>query len=380
MRDLPPGCVGSPQCMQGIAGGREPTSRPVIVVATMTQSTTKLLSTVAFAALASIALPASAQEAPATPDQPTAVIAQPVAPPPVTLPSIASAPAPQAEIQPAPVTASGVDTAPTVRATLPVPKLDAPPISTVKAAPIAATRPSTTKSTITTTAPAQSPAATTQTVANPRVANAPITNESVANDIAATRPITQAPAIADAPADPVTTTVKTPAGDRIDWALMAGLAGGIAALGLAAVVITRRRRDRTIEEAPVADTSRTWADRDTAPLFAAEPAADHPAMAPVAAPVAAPVSVGTGDHVAAAMRGPSPDNPFLTQRARLRRARFLEKQAANRASEPRPAIATEAAQTVPIKVPAKAPEFQTTYVVAKGKPSGLGFGLRPSRS
>lgn len=104
-----------------------------------------------------------------------------------------------------------------------------------------------------------------------------------------------------------------------------GLIGGALAVGgiaAAALFARRRRRDPAPEPVDV------FAARSAAPPT---PLAPQPMAVPMttarAAPVA-PIAVGTGNHVRQAEQGPTADNPFLTRRNRLRRARFLDAQEA----------------------------------------------------
>ncbi len=80
-----------------------------------------------------------------------------------------------------------------------------------------------------------------------------------------------------------------------------------------------------------------------------KPAASGLASEPVTAPVTAPVNLGVtalsrqpiggrrpvGYHEMLAERGPSADNPFLTRKNRLRRARFYDRQESDFAVPPR---------------------------------------------
>ena len=130
-------------------------------------------------------------------------------------------------------------------------------------------------------------------------------------------------------------------------------AAGLGLLGLLGAGLVLRRRRRAAEEeaeyvhdewqepafeapAPEAEVAEPFVAAP-APIVA-PPAPRHddvrstyrwgmaPAVAPVAAPVAAaaPVAEQNGSHVEAAYRGPTPDNPSLSLKKRLKRAAFFD--------------------------------------------------------
>lgn len=148
-----------------------------------------------------------------------------------------------------------------------------------------------------------------------------------------------------------------------DWLLIGGIAGaGLVGAGGAAMVLRRRRRSEDdVEEA-----------RDRLPdpvTHMQEPLDLTPAFASPAMAAGAPRE-GVGRFEAAAERGATADNPFLTRRARVRRARFYDR---------RERIAMEQGMPAPVPVadaPARSAP-QTTYVFGKANPprmGGLSFG------
>ncbi|WNO53146.1 hypothetical protein [Stakelama saccharophila] len=138
---------------------------------------------------------------------------------------------------------------------------------------------------------------------------------------------------------PVAENVAVPNANLL-WIGLAGLAVVIAG---GAFLMSRRRRSpesNTIDgQAPAYATQPA-----EAPVPAADPAVGResaPAMPP--RPVAAAATMRRngepGRHERAAERGPTPDNPFLTRRKRIARARFYDRrerlvaEAANRPSD-----------------------------------------------
>lgn len=124
---------------------------------------------------------------------------------------------------------------------------------------------------------------------------------------------------------------------------MLPIAGGVglALLGLIAVGVALRRRKRRSEEEFAVDqqyepASEALAQAD--PLFAPESSAPLPAdsasiFASEAAPAVASATAGSpsdcadappGSHVEAACEGPTPDNPSLSIKKRLKRAHFFD--------------------------------------------------------
>jgi MYXO-CTERM domain-containing protein len=156
--------------------------------------------------------------------------------------------------------------------------------------------------------------------APPVAADVPVTDEPapVAAPLASAEP---APVLAE-PAEPSATS-----GLRPDEGAMIA-AGALALLGLAGAALVGRRRKRihsaapataTLSEPPRAKTIRPGAFITTGPV---EPQRSAFAWgAASAAPAPAPAD---GDRIAAAYRGPTPDNPSLSLKKRLKRATFFE--------------------------------------------------------
>lgn len=279
------------------------------VVVRMTQKLSPLAPAAA-AIAAVLAFPATATTAPA-PVIDIAPVAQP-APAPVPAP----APAPSIVIAPAPPPAPPAETAQQTAA--PAAPREAARAATRErnaAAPVARAR------------AASAPAAVTSDAA---VAEAPV----------GVRVETAAPTVAVLPEPtldeiaPVAAT-DSAADDTIAYAL---LGAGAAALGIGGIAFAARRRrriaDRNVDTVPMTD--RREAPVPEPVMQRAAPAMASPAPAPLAfaAPhkqqrtVAAP-RAGMGRHEAMVDYGPTADNPFLTRRNRLRRARFLDRMEAN---------------------------------------------------
>ena len=212
-------------------------------------------------------------------------------------------------------------------------------------------------------APAPAPRATRQAAQRPAAPPRPAARATAAAPvarpaatIAAAAPVAaiEAPLPADIEFAPAQTALPADATPELDTATTAeadsglgagelGLIGGALAIGgiaAAALLARRRRRD------PAAEPIDVFAARSAAPPT---PLAPQPVATPVAtaraAPVA-PVAAGTGTHVRQAEQGPTADNPFLTRRNRLRRARFLDAQDARLSPADRAAAQS---QTAPAK-------------------------------
>lgn len=328
----------------------------------MTQSTKKLLTTVAFAALASSALPSFAQEVSATPETATPVAADP-APvvvqaqpaPPVALPQVdARTPTP---VVPVPVTTS-----------LKVPELEAPTAPVVRAERTATRAPAASAPVRRIAAPTTTPTATEPSAMTPT----PSRNTIPAPEELAPVSSSVSSNAAAEPAIPATSSADT------DWATIGGIAavGGAAALGIGGLALTRRRREEDFAEAdmPAIGEHHPLRSGDFEPVSTtAEPAMIN------AKPMLPSAPAGEGRHVRAAMQGPTVDNPFLTERARMRRARFLDKREAIAKAE-NPAAHTVGVDDRKIASVARDTQLQTTYRLNKAKPSGLGSWLRPAKA
>lgn len=167
------------------------------------------------------------------------------------------------------------------------------------------------------------------------------------------------PAAPVAQASPAAVAEAAPqAAARTDSALLWAMGGSALLLaGLAGAALMRRRpyADERVADAAVID-----ADMAAAPLY--EPTNRAPMPAPTAAAeeqaVAAPVAAraapaDTLDAMVAAP--PSPDNPFVTHRNRVRRAKFLLAQ--------REAVANPAAAPAPIAARDQAPPVDRSQTV-----------------
>lgn len=280
-------------------------------------------------ALAGTAAPALAQQATVSPppvvltDPAAAPVAEPVAPPPVT------AALPMAETwQSSSAPAAGVEGAqPALRVARPAER---------SATTVATTRP----------------------VAERVTPSAPLAVEPVGS--VPPQPVPAAPAPIPAPvvaADPVVPVWL--------WAALAALAALAAA---AAFALSRRRlvADTAVLEQPVAEVPPTPTVR----------VADRPAMLwdrPVdPSPSAAPVMPGMGRHERAALRGPSADNPFLTRRNRVKRARFFDRQERLAAEAGRPGVWTRRSAE-PAPVPQVAPRARGRSAFDAGTARSGGF-------
>lgn len=129
-------------------------------------------------------------------------------------------------------------------------------------------------------------------------------------------------AAATAPSEPaVAENSGTNGGIPISW-LLGGL-GALALLGVAAAVMMRRRSEAEYQEVHAHPALAEAPD---------EPVVSRPAAVTAAGPVLAAGPVRAldgrmmGRHEALAMEGPSADNPFLTRKNRLKRARFHDRQ------------------------------------------------------
>lgn len=170
---------------------------------------------------------------------------------------------------------------------------------------------------------------------------------------------TSEPAIAEPTALPVDAATAEPVADssapQPDWGTI-GLIGGVGAVGAAGLLAFRKHR-RTDDDLAI----------DAEPTIAGP--APEPLVAPIAAahrePSAAFAPIGATSFEQAAETGPTEDNPFLTRRNRLKRARFYDRRAR---------LATEASEPDPQPQPASAPERepQVTYVFGKDRPRALG--------
>ena len=256
--------------------------------------------------------------APAPPTAPVIVLPQ-AAPPAVAAPTIVvpvqpKAPAPKPEIVAAPAPVAEPRAART--AVRPAPVAAAPRRAAPAAAPV-------------------------QTIAGPAAIDgleAPVAAAPAADVEFA--PV-QAPVAEVAPVDVSASDDGLSAGEL-------GLIGGALAIGgLAAAAMLAGRRRRDPDAAPDDYVAATFAPRDSDvdPVVAmpvARPRADGATVAPTgttatiapfkpvygAHQAQSPALATAGRHVRMAEQGPTTDNPFLTRKNRMRRARFLDAQEA----------------------------------------------------
>lgn len=150
-----------------------------------------------------------------------------------------------------------------------------------------------------------------------------------------------APPVAEPIAPPVEALPVEQADMIEDVAPIAGAAGlGLLALAGAGLAMRRRRRRRENEEFEATQWALDHPDPEPAmaapePAFARSPAPMHDPVQPgavTALPAGFDVS-RFGRHVQAAYRGPTPDNPSLSLKNRLRRASFFDQQERRAANE-----------------------------------------------
>ena len=244
----------------------------------------------------------------------------------------------------------------------------------------AATKPATTRKSA---SAARSSAAPVRSPSTARQAEAPAPAPAATADTPAEAPLASAPAAPSAEPVAPPTPVAGPAEQNLmaDDALpIAGAAGlGLIALGGAGLVMRRRKRRREEEEF----AERQWAlDHSDAEPAMAQPepiaVAAEPAFVRAPAPMHDPVGSDApatalpkgfdlsrfGRHVQAAYRGPTPDNPSLSLKNRLRRASFFDQQE-RRAAQEAPSVAQQA--------PSAKPAW------AARKPNEAEFMFRPAR-
>ncbi len=336
------------------------------------------------AVLALSSTPSFAQDASPAPAM---VTPPPAEPAPATVAPAAEAPAPavapMAQSSAAPSTSSvvtvptrpggiatGLDAAPATPAAAsePVTEPVSRPVARTAAAPRA------------NPAPAPREAAPAAPIAARRAAPvAPPTAQAVDTAPPPIAPVAEAPAVTPEPT-PAPTPRAAQADADNDLLPIAGAAGVAILLIGGGVYAMRRRRDEDGEELLLADTVETPAEPIPAPAVGPLPMADA-APAPAAdAPVTA-VPAGFdisrfGPHTQAAYRGPTPDNPSLSLKRRLKVASFLDNRERMAAAGGQPATTARAAPVAP--EPAAAPRqadqgHVTTRIKAPPRP-----GFRPA--
>jgi hypothetical protein len=224
-------------------------------------------------------------------------------------------------------------------------------------APVDTPAATTTTTETTTTADPLAPVTRTRTVRTTRTAThvtakpvaraaAPVAHVAAAAPVAApvaAAPVAPPPAdpalVAPVPETPVTATPVAPVADTSnDDILPIAGAAGLGLLALAGAGLAMRRRRRLSEEEIIEDS---WTEpemtRTVEEPVMAEPLAVEPAIEPVvAAPVApsafswdkpqaaTPAADGELTRTELAYQGPTPDNPSLSLKKRLKRAAFFD--------------------------------------------------------
>ena len=348
--------------------------------------------TSAIAAFLVLSTPAAfAQTAPADPatQTPASPTIQPMSPPvmvpPVAAPPTVAAPttAPAAAQQSAQTSAP----APVIRVPVDIEPQAAAP------APRAAERPEPARAERS-SAPAPRQAAAEPAPATPAAApasNQPASSQMVAADDAApvTAPAVAAavPPVAAAPAPQPTERVDATGGE-FPWELAGGAAVLLLAGGAAVAFARRRRTDGVSEDrapatvvadpvTPMPAVARAETPRVDPSMTAPAPMPQPAAMRSTPSFAAAPHG-SMGRHEAMALVGPTGDNPFLTLKKRLKRARFYDRRdrmaydgalSTQRQVERKPASAWEISQR-----PAPA---QKQDVRRPERTGGFPNGLRP---
>lgn len=306
----------------------------------------------------------------------TPLFAQAVGSPPVvTLPT----PAPPIAAQTAPAApANRVLAAPTMEPVTNVPASRAE-------APSAPTR-----RTATSQARIATPARSVSRAAAPAAAApAPATEPAAATAPAA--PFVEAPVVAPLPtaAEPVTPVETTASEGSSDVLPIAGGAAALLALAGGAYALSRRRRDDEVEPVEAESWESEHAAFTAAPVEPAWAAPERAVHEPVAAPAqiaaAAAIPAGIdlsryGRHTQAAYRGPTPDNPSLSLKRRLKRAAFFdqrERMASEAAATPERVPAAVRSDTIPAPAPKRSVTVTSRRVSPQASTQAL-FGFRPA--
>lgn len=189
-----------------------------------------------------------------------------------------------------------------------------------------------------------------------------------------------APPIAE-PAAPVAEPVPVEQTDMVEeYAPIAGAAGlGLLALAVAGLVIRRRRRRLQREEFEARQLALAHVEAEPEPaivepepVFTRAPAPMHDPVHPAAAATALPAGFDVsrfGRHVQAAYRGPTPDNPSLSLKNRLRRASFFDQQERRATAE----AGTTAKPTAPAWASRKPNEAEFMF-----RPAAKKTGMKPA--
>jgi hypothetical protein len=180
----------------------------------------------------------------------------------------------------------------------------------------------------TTTRRAPSSATTARAVAAPAVTEPVVADPGApASEPVVADPFASAPVAEPVPVVPSVEPVNAEASVYADLLPLAGVAG-LGLIALAAIGMILRRRKRV---APIAIDNHEPSFATTAAPAVFEEKRDHPMWTnarPVAAPAfgfgATPAAAPGGNRIEQALRGPTPDNPFLSLKKRLKRAAFFD--------------------------------------------------------
>jgi hypothetical protein len=181
----------------------------------------------------------------------------------------------------------------------------------------------------TTTRRAPSPATTARAAAAPAVTEPAVADPGpAASEAAVADPFASAPVVEPVPVVPSVDPVNADASVYADLLPLAGVAGlGLIALAAIGMILRRRKR---VE--PIAIDNHEPSFATTSAPAAVEEKRDHPMWTtarPVAAPAfgfgaTTPATAPGGNRIEQALRGPTPDNPFLSLKKRLKRAAFFD--------------------------------------------------------
>lgn len=284
-----------------------------------------------FAALALSSTPALAQAVQPVPSDPPAVTTAPDVSAPATTPAVITPPTTDTSIVAPDASTSAAGAAPTAKAVSTTTHKRAKTIArTVAVAPAAKAAPARTAT------PAHTVAAA------PRSTPAPVAAKPAQTSQSAVRPLVDV----NSNPTPTKTASSKPAKKHDDTLPIAGGALAFLAIGGAAVAMTRRRHDDdeewveepTAQEPMVAETPEAVVHEDF--VHAEEPAVIAPAASAFAwgnreETAGQPSPSEAGDDiddrlpgeswVQRAYRGPTPNNPSVSLRARLKRAAFFDK-------------------------------------------------------
>jgi resuscitation-promoting factor RpfA len=263
----------------------------------------------------------------------TAQELQPVAPP------VTAAPAPQAApVAPAPI---AVPT-PAPVAAEPVVRFDGPVVPTITQEEVASS--STTVAKAKSKAPVSKTLTKTEAIApvaaSPKTSVQPVAvdNGNAENAVSSGTVAASPVAIAENGQTASTADVNAQSGpvapSNTDWEVMGGIAGALGIAGLGGVLYARRRNSVPVRgdaydsrviatQAPLPTPSSTVAEHAATPAIDTTPSWVH---APRHATVDQSTYATTQSYTDRVDDGPIAENPFLTRKNRLRRARFLDAQ------------------------------------------------------